>query len=608
MMLFTFAESSKASSMAQFDPKTQLTELPTTPGVYRMLDSNQALLYVGKAKNLKKRVNSYFEGRGHGPRIHRMVEKIALVDITLTSNESEALILEQRLIQKEKPKYNILFRDDKTYGYIKISAHASPQIALFRGKRDSKSKFFGPYTDNKLARDTLEFTQKTFKIRTCADSVFSNRTRACILHQIGRCSAPCVNLITPEDYQQSIQGAVAFLKGEDKELIQTLTQEMEKASEAMNFERAALLRDQIRGISTARAGQSIEGGAHKNVDIVALVVEQMQGCAQVMQIRNGVVSASLSFRFNAEDSLEAMDSFCSSFYADKPMPSRIICNQQPSEDIQTILEQKENRHLEWIVKAGGQEQKWLDQALINAKASLSQKIGKQALAHSRQKALEREVGLEHLNHIECFDISHFQSEAALASCVIYKDGVMRNDLYRIFNISDEHAGDDFASMKEALIRRYQGKLPEELPSLLLIDGGIGQLSKAREALALLQIEIPMLGVAKGVERKAGAEELVPSWDRAPFKPGKESAALLLIQTIRDEAHRFAITQNRKKVTKTRGESLLLTIPGVGPSKRKALLLAFGSAKRVAEASEDELVKVPGISVGLAQIIKQHLNA
>lgn len=595
--------------MAQFDPKTQLPSLPTGPGVYRMLDAEGALLYVGKAKNLKKRVSSYFEGRGHGPRIHRMVEKIALIDITLTGNESEALILEQRLIQKEKPKYNILFRDDKTYGYIKISAHPSPQIGLFRGKRDAKSKFFGPYTDNRLARETLEFAQKTFKLRTCADSVFSNRARACILHQIGRCSAPCVDAITPENYQQSASRAAAFLKGEDKELIAQLTADMERASEAMAFERAGAIRDQIRAVSAARAGQSIEGGAGKNVDIIALAIETQQGCAQVMQIRSGVVSASLSFRFSSDDDAqEAIDSFCSVFYSDKPMPPRVICNLSLTPETKGALEQKENRAIDWIVEASGQEHKWLHQALLNAKASLAQKVGKQALAHSRQRALEREVGMDGLDHIECFDISHFQSEGALASCVVYKDGVMRNDLYRIFNMSAESAGDDFASMKEALIRRYQGMDPQDLPSLLLIDGGVGQLTKAREALELLQLEIPMLGVAKGVERKAGAEQLVPSWGREPFYPGKDSAALLLIQTIRDEAHRFAITRNRKKIAKKRGESHLLAIPGVGPSKRKALLLAFGSAKRVSEASEDELIKVPGISVALASKIREALRS
>lgn len=595
--------------MAQFDPKTQLLTLPTGPGVYRMIDADGALLYVGKAKNLKKRVSSYFEGRGHGPRIHRMVEKIALIDITLTGNESEALILEQRLIQKEKPKYNILFRDDKTYGYIKISGHPSPQISLYRGKRDLKSKFFGPYTDNRLARETMEFAQKTFKLRTCADSVYSNRARACILHQIGRCSAPCVNEISPSDYQLSAVRAASFLKGEDKELIAQLTSDMEKASEEMQFERAAAMRDQIRGISAARAGQSIEGAADKNVDIIALASETQQGCAQVMQIRAGVVSGSLSFRFNSDgDADEEIDSFCSGFYSDKPMPARVICNLSLTPETKSALEQKENRAVEWVIAPVGQEFKWLDQALLNAKASLAQKVGKQALAHSRQRALEREVGMEGLDHIECFDISHFQAEEAVASCVVYKDGVMRNDLYRIFNMSAESAGDDFASMKEALIRRYQGMDPQDLPNLLLIDGGAGQLSKAREALELLAVDIPMLGVAKGVERKAGAEELVPSWDRPPFHPGKESAALLLIQTIRDEAHRFAITRNRKKVGKKRGESHLLAIPGVGPSKRKALLLAFGSAKRVAEASESELIKVPGVSVALARSIREALSS
>lgn len=595
--------------MPVHDPKSELGQVAETPGVYRFFDLKGNLLYVGKAKNLRKRVNAYFEGRGHGPHIHKMVEHIHSLETTLTNTENEALILEQRLIQSEKPKYNIIFRDDKTYAYIKISSHASPQISIYRGKKEKNDRYFGPYTDSRNARETYEFAQKTFLLRNCQDSVFSNRSRACVLHQIGRCSAPCVGHVRPEDYQKSVEAATRFLKGEDKELISGLTKEMEQASELMHFEQAGRLRDQIHAISAARSAQSIESSGRQDVDIFALAQSVDQACAHMIEIRNGIIAASRSYRVSAlqVSPTETLDALASTIYSQMPPPKKIVSHVEISPETLLAIA-RSNDSVEWVSQPAGQDLKWLELCQANAQASLQQKLGKERLIQERQRSLESLVSLSPLDHIECFDISHFQAEAAVASCVVYRSGGMSKSEYRIFNISAPNAGDDYASMKEALIRRYQGRNPEDLPQLVLIDGGIGQVNFAQQALGLLDLNLPLLGVAKGPERKAGEEELIPSWGPPAQKPGLASPALQLVQMIRDESHRFAITQNRNRVSKKRGESLLLAIPGIGASKRKALLLTFGSAKAVSQASEEELQKVPGVSLALAKRIAQHLRS
>lgn len=585
--------------MPLFDPAKDLRSLPEAPGVYRMLGAEGELLYVGKAKNLLRRVRSYFEKKDHSPRIRKMVSQIRSIETILASSESEALLLEQRLIRNDRPKYNIIFRDDKTYSYIRFGSQEWSRISVYRGRKESKDRYFGPYTDSQRARDTLDFLQKHFRLRSCDENSFSHRARPCVLHQIGQCMAPCVGLADREEYERALRDAQAFLRGEDKSLIADLTRRMEAASLARRFEDAARLRDQIQAISTARGAQGLESESlQDSIDYLAIAIRFGKGAAHIFRARGGAVAESHSFLFSGEDLSEAALGLAQDFYAGREFPSKLIAN--VSLDPETLSEALPE--LRWVCPSGGAASKTLAICETNAVASLERELGKSAEISRRHAALEDALRIGKIASIECFDISHHQGEGAVASCVRYRDGAMRPAEYRLFSISPEHAGDDFASMKEAIIRRYQGMTPEEMPDLILIDGGEAQLSKAQEALSLIGLSARTLGVAKGPDRIPGEERLLPSWDLPAFAPGKESLALLLIQMVRDESHRFAIAKNRKSLTRKRGDSALLAIPGVGPSKRKALLLAFGSARGVAEASLEELARVPGVGERLAEAI------
>jgi len=573
-----------------------------------MLDENEALLYVGKAKNLKKRVRNYFEGRHHGAHITRMVEQIHSVDWIGTASEAEALLLEQRLISKDRPKYNIIFRDDKTYAYVEISGHAFPRVAFHRGKRTSKSRLFGPYTDGGAIRANIDLIQKAFQLRTCQDPVFANRTRPCMLHQIGRCLAPCVGKVSKEEYAQAVTAAAGFLSGEDKSLIERMTKEMDDASEAMEFERAARLRDQIQLVSGSRGRQSIESRGTKNLDAIVVRVEGNEGAANCLMVRNGIVSGNVTQRFKLPEGAteaEAFDAFLSAHYSDNVPPPRLMVPFAPSDAIAEALQARAGGPIEWVFDQKGIERDWHDMSARNAQAALTQELGQLALWKQRQAELEKLLGLEDLDWIEAYDMSHHQGEGAVGAQVVYRDGAMRNKDYRIYNIAAENAGDDYASMKETIIRRCQGA--ESLPKLFLIDGGHGQVKKAQEALDLLNLSVPLVGVSKGPTRKVGDETLILGWSGAEVNPGKASPALLLIAAIRDEAHRFGITRNRKLVGKKRSMSHIENVEGIGPAKRKALLLRFGSAKAVGEASISELKSVPGISEELAERLKKALE-
>lgn len=594
-------------------PAQQLGDLPAKPGVYRFTDKNGVLLYVGKAKDLSHRVRAYFEGREHGPHIKRMVPHIHQLEVLITATELDALLVEQRLISQLKPKYNIIFRDDKTYAYVALTKHKFPQIKTFRGKRSTQQDLFGPYVDSRSARARIELVQKTFKIRTCDDGTFSNRSRPCVLHQIGRCSGPCVpGLVEDAQYHDQAQKAHNYLAGRDAALINLMSNEMDAASQDMLFEKAAMLRDQIRLLSSAQTIQNLEGKSNSNLDAIAHVSGARSTAVHLYEIREGIIQNVYAYDLpQALDPRDTYEALLSQHYLERHPPQRLLCSNPqdlPPEALDFLLA----RWGSVPVVAGpasSAEHGWLDMALDNARQTISASDKPEEIrAAQQQKLIELFPGLSAVNlaRIECFDISHFQGEGAVASCVVYENYAMRHDKYRIFNISQEHAGDDFASMKEAIIRRYQSALTEELPQLIIIDGGLGQMSKAEEALQLIGLNIPLLGIAKGTTRKLGNEELICSWSDETKRLDKSHPALLLLSHIRDESHRFAITRNRKKIAKKRTESQLLEVPGIGPRKRKALLLAFGSMAQIKEASEDQLAAVPGVGPVLAHQLKTHL--
>lgn len=593
------------------NPAQHLKDLPVSPGVYRFTDADGKLLYVGKAKDLSQRLKAYFEGREHGPHIKKMVTHIHQLEIIITATELDALLLEQRLISQLKPKYNIIFRDDKTYSYVALTKHKHPQIKSYRGKRNKKMELFGPYVDSGSSRARIELVQKTFKIRTCGDSTYANRSRPCVLHQIGRCSGPCVpGLVSSQEYSDQVEKARNYLAGKNMALITALTREMEAASADMRFEKAGMVRDQIKILSSAQTMQHFEGKATVDLDVIGLARGASKSCVHVYEIRQGLIHDVFAYDLpKSYETAETIEALLSQHYLEKAPPSKIITREAAliSQDAAEFLNARWNKPTQLTPPGNPAEVAWAEMSTDNAQRALESTEKPEemrAYQQSRLAELFPHFPSGEINKIECFDISHFQGEAAVASCVVYQNFAMRHEQYRIFNIASANAGDDFASMKEAIIRRYQSMDSTDLPQLVLIDGGAGQMGKAQEALALINIAIPMVGIAKGVTRKLGNEELLCSWGDPPQKLDKSHPALLLISHIRDESHRFAITRNRKKIAKKRSESHLLDIPGIGPQKRKALLLAFGSMASIREASVDQLAAVPGIGPTLAEIIKR----
>lgn len=596
------------------NPSSQLDQLPKNAGVYRFMDSGGALLYIGKAKDLSKRIRAYFEGREHGPHIKKMAQQIFRLETISTASELEALLLEQRLIHQHKPKYNIIFRDDKTYGYVAITRHKHPQIKPYRGKRSKALELFGPHVDSREIRARIEMAQKVFKIRACDDSTYANRSRPCVLHQIGRCSAPCVpGHIADADYVAQVELARGYLSGKDASLLSNMAKQMEEASAKMEFERAAQLRDQLRLLSSSSTEQGMEGSGSASFDAIGIATGSKGAAAHVYEIRDGVISDIHAYSLEGGlRSDEALSILLGQHYLDRKPPKRIVSSEQGSWAVEDLdfLSSRWGEAPSLAKPSSSAEHSWLAQAERNARQSIAGSEGIEA-RHEAQEAkllaLFPKLPGASASRIECFDISHFQGESAVASCVVYDGHKMRPEQYRLFNIAPENAGDDFASMKEALIRRYQNALVEDLPRLILIDGGAGQLSKAQEALALAGLEIPMIGIAKGVTRKLGNEELICSWGEDSKRLDKSDPALLLLSHIRDESHRFAISRNRKSIAKKRVDSPLMQIPNIGPAKRKSLLLAFGSAANVRQASLEQLAKTPGIGPALAEKIKRHFD-
>ncbi|MFM7010488.1 MAG: excinuclease ABC subunit UvrC [Betaproteobacteria bacterium] len=598
-----------------FDIKAYLAKLPHLPGVYRHIDASDEVLYVGKARDLKKRVSSYFQKTPSSPRIGHMVARVVRIEVTVTRSEAEALILENNLIKTLRPRYNILFRDDKSYPYLMLSGHASPRIAYYRGSTQKKGQFFGPYPNAWAVRETIQILQKVFRLRTCEDTVFANRSRPCLLHQIGRCSAPCVNEITPERYSQDAERAARFLGGETQEIMGDIEQRMQAASAALEFEQAALLRDQMGALAKVLHQQTMEDTDHGDTDIIAIVASGGRVCVNLAMVRGGRHLGDRAFfpTHTDGDSLsDVLEVFIAQHYIDHPLPGTVVGSHVlPDAALIDLLAESRATKSRFLSRPQGMRRAWLEQALRNAEMALANALSESGARSARTLALAEALDLDtdpmalEALHIECFDISHTAGEATQASCVVYAHHAMQPSMYRRYNIAGITPGDDYAAMRQVLTRRF-GKVADGeavMPGLVLIDGGKGQVEIARQVFVELGLSIEVLvGVAKGDHRKVGLETLVFADDREALVLGETSAALMLIAQIRDEAHRFAITGMRAKRAKARNVSRLEDIDGIGAKRRQRLLARFGGFSGVANASIEDLGSVEGISPELAERI------
>ncbi|MBA2652495.1 MAG: excinuclease ABC subunit UvrC [Tatlockia sp.] len=603
-----------------------LKNLTSAPGVYRMVDASGTVLYVGKAGNLKKRVSSYFKKQNSGAKTRSLVSQIVSVEVSVTRSETEALLLESSLIKSLRPKYNVLLRDDKSYPYIYVSSNPFPRMELYRSKKKpQKGEFYGPYPSVAAVRETLGTIQKVFKIRNCSDGFFSSRSRPCLQYQIKRCTAPCTGYISAEDYQQSVKDATRFLQGKSIQILDDLAKRMEEAVAKLAFEEAASLRDQIKNIRLIQEQQAVVQ-LRGDADIIVIDAQPGFACIQCVTVREGHVLASQSFfpslpkQSFAEDEgslwQEVFAAFIAFYYVDIPerIPALIITQETISDqkNFEAMLSELRGKTCKIQILPRGTKARWLDFALNNLKQSVAEHKTSTATIAKRYQALgtllQRE---EPINRMECFDISHTQGESTVASCVVFgADGPHRNE-YRRFNINDITPGDDYAAMEQAISRRFKRLLKEQntLPDILIVDGGKGQVGVAKRVLVELGIEedLTLLGIAKGPDRKAGWERLILVAENKEITLPADSLALHLLQHIRDEAHRFAITSHRKKRQHAGLDSTLENIEGIGPRKRQALLRRFGGLRELGKASIVELEKVNGISSELAERIYQFLH-
>jgi len=606
------------SDTDKFDPQPTLASLPLLPGVYRFFDGKGEVLYVGKANQLKKRVASYFQKTNVSPRIGLMVSHIAHIETTVTRTETEALLLENNLIKSLRPRYNILFRDDKSYPYIVLTGHQFPRLTYFRGTPSRQHQYFGPYPNAYAAKESMQLLQKIFRIRTCEDSVFNNRTRPCLLHQIHRCTAPCVKLISSDDYQADIRNAVLLLQGRHQEVEQTLHAAMEHAAEQQHYEQAAALRDQLRALHTVQQKQFVEStGGTTDADIIALAQQGGLVCVNLAMVRGGRHLGDKSFFPDHAEGLSAdeiVPAFIAQHYLNRSVPPLLVMGEIcADETLAQLLSEQAGHAVKISQAASGERKQWLEMAQRNALLALQQQEMQQGGQKLRLDKLRELLDMPDLQRIECFDISHTMGEATQASCVVYENLDMRNSQYRRYNITGITPGDDYAAMRQALTRRYQ-KLAEDgpkqeaaRPDLILIDGGLGQLHIAMEVMQELGLnELALVGVAKGEARKAGLEQLIFP-DGTSKQLRSDDPALHMIQQIRDEAHRFAITGHRAKRGKARTASSLEEISGVGDKRRRSLLTHFGGLREVAQASVEQLCQVDGISKSLAEAIYRQLH-
>ena len=636
---------------------SQVAGLPSLPGVYRYFDPAGQLLYVGKARNLKRRVSSYFQKDHGGTRIGHMVSKIAKLETTVVRSEAEALLLENNLIKTQHPKYNILFRDDKSYPYLKLTGTAAhdgdvrspagqcfPRIAYYRGSTDKKHRYFGPYPSAWAVKESIQLLQKVFRLRTCEDTVFANRSRPCLLFQIKRCSGPCVDHISPQDYAADVRNAEAMLRGETQELLVQMEARMMSHADKLEYEKAAEVRNQMSALTTVLHQQAIETTDDKDVDILAVKVQGGRACVNLAMVRGGRHLGDRAYLpsqlddamgvYQSEDDVvvesvetRVMEAFLAQHYIDVPIPPVLVVSEAVDVQLMQALSAQAGYKVVAVQQPREQRRIWLEMAVQNAAIQLARLLSEEGSQQARTRALAEALDLpqERLDElsIECFDISHTAGESTQASCVVFHHHKMQNREYRRFNISGITPGDDYAAMRQVLTRRYKpvaealqaagGAEPEEgaprLPDLVLVDGGKGQVSMAREVFTELGLDLTrIVGVEKGEGRKVGLEELVFADGRAKVYLGHDSAALMLIAQIRDEAHRFAITGMRAQRAKVRtGQSSLEDIPGVGPKRRARLLQRFGGVRGVANASVEDLMTVDGISASLADDIYRALH-
>ncbi|MDP3824561.1 MAG: excinuclease ABC subunit UvrC [Burkholderiales bacterium] len=650
----------------------QVGALPAMPGVYRYFDADGGVLYVGKARNLKKRVSSYFQKNHGGTRIGHMIGKIVRMETTVVRSEAEALLLENNLIKSLNPRYNILFRDDKSYPYLKItgtdkpgaeagppSAASFPRVAYYRGAVDRKNRYFGPYPSAWAVKESIQLLQKVFRLRTCEDTVFANRTRPCLLYQIKRCSGPCVDLVAPGDYRHDVQNAEAFLRGETQAVLATLEARMMRHAENLEFEQAAELRNQMGALSKVLHQQSVETTSDKDVDILAVKVQGGKACVNLAMVRGGRhlgdrpyfpshiedAQALQEFDSSADEGVvgdanpvpsvpvevQVLEAFIAQHYIGVPAPPALITSEPVGRELIEALSQQQGIRIAAVHNPREQRRLWLEMAQKNADIQLARLLAEEGSQQARTRALVEALDLspDDLDgfRIECFDISHTAGESTQASCVVFHHHKMQNSEYRRYNIDDLTPGDDYAAMRQVLLRRYSklaeaGRDPPDatpprgaggsagrLPDLVLVDGGKGQVSMAREVFAELGLDLAVIvGVEKGEGRKVGLEELVFADGREKVYLGRDSAALMLVAQIRDEAHRFAITGMRARRARVRvGGSQLEDIPGIGAKKRARLLQRFGGVRGVAAAGVDDIASVEGISRELAEEIYRALH-
>ena len=599
-----------------FDAAEYLKTLTGRPGVYQMIDAEGVVLYVGKAKNLKKRVSSYFRKTGLTSKTTVMVAQIAAIETTVTHTENEALILENNLIKALMPRYNILLRDDKTYPYLLISADAFARLSVHRGAKRVPGKYFGPYPSAGAVRESLSLLQKLFPVRQCEDSYYQNRSRPCLQYQIKRCTAPCVGLISAEDYQKDVQHTVMFLEGKNQQVMDELSQQMQEASVALQFEQAAAIRDKIIALRRVQERQYVSS-MQGDLDVLAAIVRDGMAVVEVCFIRGGRNLGSKSYfpKGSADSSPEALlAAFIPQYYLGKDVPAEILLSHEADDLnlLQSVLQSESGHKVSLRKPQRGHATRWLKMALTNADISLSQRLSSRANLLQRFEALQEALELDELpKRLECFDISHTRGEKTVASCVVFGlEGAIKSD-YRKFNIEGITPGDDYAAMNQALTRRFtrlqngEGKRPD----LLLIDGGKGQIREAQEVLAELNLsDLPILGIAKGPERRPGEETLFLVGRAGEVTLAADSPALHLLQQVRDEAHRFAITGHRQRRAKARQTSSLEDIPGLGPKRRQKILQQFGGLQEVKRAGVEDLARVEGISESLARKIYDVFHA
>ncbi len=600
----------------EFDAKEFVKHLTGRPGVYQMRDCNGKVIYVGKAKNLKKRVSSYFQRSGLAPKVQALVKHINCIEVTVTHTENEALILENNLIKSLLPRYNILLRDDKSYPYIYLSDHQKfPKLASHRGARNKKGRYFGPYPSAGAVRESLNLLQKIFHVRQCEDSFFANRSRPCLQYQIKRCTAPCTGLISEENYRQDVDHAALFLEGKNQQVIDALVLKMDGASNSLNFEKAAIYRDQIIALRKVQEKQYVSGDGG-DIDVVAVDVRAGVACVQVFYIRGGRSLGSKSFfprNIKNSDANRVLTAFLPQYYLGKDIPQEIIVSELLDDAalLEQVLTTSSGHKVVLSHHVRSMRARWLTMAVTNARYAVKQRLAEKAGMRQRLEMLQQVLGMDNVpQRMECFDISHTQGELTVASCVVFdSNGPLKSD-YRRFNIEGITPGDDYAAMNQALTRRYicLKKGGGKIPDILFIDGGKGQLSEAEKVLEELQIsDLVLVGVAKGPMRIAGNESLFLSSTSQPIILSSDSKASHLIQQIRDEAHRFAITGHRKRRAKARSTSPLEAVQGLGVKRRQILLKQFGGLQEVARAGVEDLANVHGISKQLAERIYEQFH-